>query len=608
MCAIAGINWQDKTLVDKMTSSMRHRGPDGNGVWGDSSVTLGHRRLSIIDLTEKGRQPMHYKNYEIVFNGEIYNFRNLKARLKLLGHKFRSGSDTEVILHAYDEWGEKCVSYFNGMWAFCIYDRNKKILFLSRDRFGIKPLYYYYDKKRFVFASELNAISKVITGLELEDKAVNFYFYQKYIGGELTIYKKCYKLLPSYNLSFDLNTKKLKKNRYWNLEKEIRKDSNTNLSERLEKIETLTKDAVEKRLIADVPVGSFLSGGLDSSLVSALIAQNHRNFQTFSIGFKQNSYDEIPYSRIAADYIKTKHNIKYFDFNDEYVADIIKNLDEPFGDSSLIPTHLLSKFARAKVTVSLSGDGGDEVFAGYDSYQAHQITKYIPPFILDVLKPVAKKIKVSDSKLSFSFKLKKFIMDYSIDINTRHANWMSTFNEENRKKLMKDKFIPNLELPLQKIKGNSLLSVQLHDIYNYLPGNILKKTDAASMQNSLEVRVPFLDYRLVPLVLSLPEKYRINGFKTKYLLKQIAKNFLPDKIINRKKRGFTVPLSDWVGESKLVRKVLTDKIYYKHGYLDKEYVKSIYKIHCLRRQNYARQLWLIFVLNLWAKEHINEKI
>lgn len=599
MCAIAGFNWQDKKLAAKMAAAMKHRGPDSGGVWSDKAVSFGHRRLSILDLSSQGNQPMSYKDKVIVFNGEIYNFAEIKNKLKTLGHKFKSETDTEVVLHAYAQWGVECVKRFNGMWAFCIYDEGEQTLFLSRDRFGIKPLYYFFDNHKFIFASELTAIKEVVSKLEINPIAVNFYFYQKYIGGDLTIYEHCYKLLPAHNLIYDLKSNKLQKRKYWDLEKETAKAKKTDVAKRVRQINYVLKDAVEKRLISDVALGSFLSGGLDSSLISALVAKNHENFSTFSIGFKQGSYNELPFSKIAAKHIKTKHHVKYFSFDDTYILELVKKMDEPFGDSSLISTHLLSQFARKKVTVSLSGDGGDEVFGGYDTYLAHKFARFTPPIIYKALKPLAQNIKISDKKLSLGFKIRKFILDYSPDTKIRHANWMSTFNEEARSSLLGDFYLGNSEIDLHESSENGPAAAQLHDIYNYLPGDILKKTDMASMLNSLEVRVPFLDHRLVPLVLSLPESYRIRGFKTKYLLKKIARKYIPSVIINRKKRGFTVPVSAYIRSSKLVKQVLTNSKYYQHSFVNKDYVDNIYKSHMGRKQNYGRQLWLVFVFNLW---------
>lgn len=599
MCTIAGFNFQDEKLIKEMTDVMSHRGPDGEGFFCAENVSLGHRRLSILDLSEKGRQPMQYKNLQLTFNGEIYNFQEIKAILLEKGHEFITDTDTEVVLHAYDEWGKQCVEKFNGMWAFGLYDREKNVFFLSRDRFGIKPLYYYFDGQTFIFASELTALKKHKIVLEINSLAVNCYFYQKYIGGELTIFKNCYKLLPAHNAIFDLKSRELVKEKYFYLEKEIVAVKNLPLQSRIADIKTLLEDAVKKRLIADVPVGSFLSGGLDSSLISAIIVKNKKDFDTFSIGFREESYDEVPYSKIVAEYIGTKHHVKYVDVVDDDLINFIKKIDEPFGDSSLIPTYLLANLTREKVTVSLSGDGADEIFGGYDVYQAYKIAKMLPGFLIKIMKLFIAVIPVSGKKVTLGFKIKKFLSDYAADSQTRHLNLLSVFNEDARKKLLKKYFVADQDISLFRFPGNDLLSVQLNDIYNYLPGDILKKVDMASMHNSLEARVPYLDYRLVPLVLSLPERYKIRGLKMKWLLKNIAKTFLPARILKRKKRGFTAPLNVWIKNSKLIKSILLEEKFYQHNFIDQKEVARLYAQHIFGENDHSRKLWTIFVFNLW---------
>lgn len=599
MCTIAGFNFNDEKLIKNMTDTMCHRGPDGEGFFCSAKVSLGHRRLSILDLSEKGQQPMGYRNLHITYNGEIYNFQEIKADLVQKGHQFVSDTDTEVILHAYDEWGKQCVQRFNGMWAFCIYDENKNTFFFSRDRFGVKPLYYYFDGRIFIFASELKAIQKHNIALEIDPVAVNFYFYQKYIGSELTIFKNCYKLPPSYNAFFNLNDYTFIKEKYFDLENEITVARKLPLKERLMKIGELIEDAVVKRLVADVSVGSFLSGGLDSSIISALIAKHKSNLDTFSIGFKEKSYDEVPYSRVVAAHIGTKHYVEYVDICDNDIIDLLQKMDEPFGDSSFIPTYLLSKIARKKVTVALSGDGADEIFGGYDTYLAYKLAKIFPSFLIKVSKLFVNIIPVSGKKVTIGFKIKKFVSDYGIDAQTRHLNWMSTFNEEARKNLLRDHFVTDRDIPLHHSQEKDLLSIQLNDIYNYLPGDILKKVDMASMWNSLEVRVPYLDYRLVPLVLSLPEKYKIRGLQAKWTLKKIAKTLLPAHILKRKKRGFTTPLSLWITNSQIIKSALLEEKFYKHNFIDKSEVVRLYEQHVTKKTDHSRQLWLVFVFNIW---------
>jgi asparagine synthase (glutamine-hydrolysing) len=602
MCGIVGFNWQDREIVEKMARTVSHRGPDDEGFYIDGGASLGHRRLSILDTSPKGHQPMSFEHLVIVYNGEIYNFRQLREQLESKGYNFVSDTDTEVLLYSYHRWGPACVNRFNGMWAFCIYDRQKNVFFLSRDRFGIKPLYYYFDGDKFIFASELKAIRKHKLDFNINTTALNFFFYQKYIGSDLTIFENCYKLRPSENLVFDLNRKKLDRTKYYDLEQEIAICQGRPLEERLESIENIIIDAVEKRLVADVPVGSFLSGGIDSSLISAVISKNHKKFDTFSIGFKDKSYDELKYSKLASEYIKTEHHYDYMEVDEGIIKFIIENLDEPFGDASVLPTYLLSKITRRKVTVSLSGDAGDEVFGGYDSYKAYKLARYVPTAVMRLSKYLINLLPPSDKKLALTFKMKRFVRDIDTDVNRRHLNWMATFNDSQRKQLLNSKFIDADSL-IDCSGEKSFLSIQLNDIHNYLAEDILKKVDLASMLNSLEARVPFLDYRLVPLVLSLPEKYKIRNLTTKWLLKKIALNYLPKKIVHRAKKGFTVPITGWIRQSNLIKDFLTNRKYYEHNLLNYDYVQQMFDAHIGRKEDNARHLWLVFVFNYWLYEN-----
>ena len=613
MCGIAGFNWNDTTLIKRMSDCIIHRGPDDEGFYCDEKVSLGHRRLSIIDLSAKGKQPMEYDDCFIIFNGEIYNFPELKKELVDKGHHFISGTDTEVILHAYREYGEKCVEKLNGMWTFCIYDKKKNSLFLSRDRFGEKPLYYYSDSDKFIFASEIKAIRQQPLNLTINTLALNFYFYQKYIGGDLSIFNSVYKLKPGHNLVYDLITKSLLTYPYYHLEKEIEIASTIPVDEKLKLIKELIPDATEKRLIADVPVGSFLSGGIDSSLISAIIAKKVKHFKTFSIGFKERSFDELPYSKAVAKHINTDHQYEYVPIDEKVIEQVIGNLDEPFGDSSIIPVYLLSKMTRKNVTVSLSGDAGDEVFGGYDTYMGLMIAKHFPGFLRGGISAITNLFPPSDKKVSFLFKVNRFLGSNDKNIGIRHLNWMATFQDRDRRLLLNGNFIPanSLILPAtnaaEPTSKDELLTVQLNDIHNYLAEDILKKTDVASMMNSLEVRVPFLDHRLVPLVLSLPDKYKIRRFKTKWLLKELAHSYIPGEIINRKKRGFTVPVSKWIKESELIKRYLTDDEAFAHGMLNKEYLIDLYTQHINNKKDNARELWLAFVFNYWWKKSIYDR-
>jgi asparagine synthase (glutamine-hydrolysing) len=598
MCGIAGFNWKNPEQIRRMTDALCHRGPDDEGVYCDDNVCLGHRRLSIIDISTRGHQPMQFEHLRIVYNGEVYNYQELRKELEAAGYQFHSDTDTEVILLSYHHWGSDCVNRFNGMWAFCIYDAQKKTLFLSRDRFGVKPLYYYFDGDRFIFASELKAIRPLIPDLRINTTAVNYFFYQKYIGSEMTIYDQCSKLRPSENLLFDLEKKKIHKSTYFDLPAQVEQCRSQNLSERLNAAENILADAVIKRLVADVPVGSFLSGGLDSSVISAIITRQKQNFQTFSIGFEDESYDEVPFSKKVAEHINTQHNVEYLTIDEPLIERVIGSMDEPFGDASLLPTALLSQMTRKYVTVCLSGDAGDEVFAGYDSYKAHKLARFIPAGMVRLSRPLIDMLPPSEKKLHLAFKMQKFVDDYHHDPGRRHLDWMATFTDRDRLPLLADKFVRADDF-IRPAGRSDLTGMQLGDFEGFLPEDILKKVDMASMMYSLEVRVPFLDYRLVPLVLSLPDKYKIRYLRTKWLLKKIASGLLPAEIINRKKRGFTVPVSKWLKKSSLIRRFITGREYYDHDFLQYDYVCQLFTDHMNGKRDNARKLWLIFVFNYW---------
>ncbi len=581
-----------------MNNVLKHRGPDGEGIYTDGSVSLGHRRLSIIDLSEQANQPMFYKQYIIVFNGEIYNYKEINEELICKNHRFENQSDTEVILHAYEEWGVNCLNHFNGMWAFCIYNKDKQELFLARDRFGIKPLYYYIDNEKFIFASEIKAIQNHSLNLSIDKSSLNHYFYQKYIGPGRTIFSEIKKLGESHYILFDLNDKQLKINKYYNLEEEIERVSNLSEKEKKERISEPIPDAVEKRLISDVPVGSFLSGGIDSSLISSIIAQKHPQFDVFTIGFTEKSFNELHFAKQVAENIGVNHHYQTLTIDEDLIFEVIGKIDEPFGDSSIIPTNLLSKITREKVTVSLSGDAGDELFGGYDTYLAYKLACYVPGFSIGFLKKLTSLFPASDKNLHITFKIKKFINDWDNNIQIRHLNWMSQTNEIQRKKLLGDWFKPNTEIS-HLVKGTNLISIQLNDFHNYLSNDILRKVDMASMAYSLEARVPFLDYRLVPLVLSLKENQKIKNFTTKYFLKHFSKSFLLKQIIYRKKTGFSVPLSLWFKQSVRIQQVISNNSYYHHQLIDFEYVQILLKEHIAGKNDHSRVLWLVFVFNLW---------
>lgn len=542
-----------------MNRATKHRGPDDEGIFTDLDVSLGLVRLSILDLSKAGKQPMIYKHKNktviIVFNGEIYNFLEIREKLEKKRYKFNSRTDTEVIVASYLEWGYDCVKYFNGMWAFVIYDPEKKIFFCSRDRLGQKPFYYFFDKKRFIFSSELKGIL-AHQDLSLNKKkninkvAVNLYFTLGFIPSPYTIYNNTFKLEPRQNMVFDLTTKVIKKWYYYKIPKY--KPIN-NPKKLIEEGRKLLKDAVRLRMIADVPVGALLSGGLDSSTTVGVMKEltSIKNLHTFSIGF-EGKYDETPFINTVKEHFGTQHHHYYFTEHDfeELIETYSYIYDEPLGDYSGFPTYKISKIAREHITVALSGDGGDEIFAGYP--------EYIMGYRMDLLKKIPKFVRIILSKIPAKknlngytslFLLKKAFNVSLYDPTLFYAKALE--NEIAIPEICKKWTTEKLRFCVQQ-NGNSLAEIlRLYDLlFNTLPDNFLAKVDRASMANALEVRSPFLDYRFIEFSQKIPTKWKVDLFRTKKLMREITKNILPNEIVYRGKRGFVAPLQKWILDKK----------------------------------------------------------
>ncbi|MCC5815595.1 MAG: asparagine synthase (glutamine-hydrolyzing) [Leptospira sp.] len=576
MCGIAGILGQgDINIIKKMTQSMSYRGPDADGHVEDTTnrVYLGHRRLSILDLSG-GAQPMwdHSKTFCIVFNGEIYNFGEIRNELVKLGHKFLTDhSDTEVILEAYKEWGQSCVSKFNGMWAFAIYDTLRKEVFLSRDRFGKKPLYYSYQNGNFVFASELH-LFKQYPHIDIEKStlALKKYFAYGYIPAPLSYYNNIYKLPGGHNATIKLQDLSsgyaLKIHRYWDFQIEpftsIPKNPEKVWSEELI---SLLDSAVKIRMISDVPLGVFLSGGVDSSSIVALASRYapKGSLKTFSIGFSEASFDESIYAKLVADQFQTDHRTDQLSIEKslEILPDVLARLDEPMGDASLLPTYLLTKFTRQFVTVALAGDGGDEIFAGYDPFvalsKANLYSKFIPKPIHEGIRMLLNFLPVSHRNMSLDFKIKRTLRGLSYPKQYWLPVWMGPSSLEDINQLFGDK-TPQEELYSEAIqywedcKQENLVDKTLNFYTKmYLQDDILVKADRASMMNSLEVRAPFLDINLINFARCIPWQYKYRNGETKYILKKALEPYLPNEILYRKKKGFGVPIGKWFQEGKL---------------------------------------------------------
>jgi len=605
-----------------MLGVLRHRGPDDDGVLVEQDTALGIRRLSIIDL-ESGHQPIHNEDSSlwIVCNGEIYNFPELKEFLIKKGHVFYTKTDTEVIVHLYEEYGEECVRKLSGMFAFAICDKKKNELFLARDRFGIKPLYYSEFNGQFIFASEVKAILEFPDfKRELDLMALDQYLTFEYVPAPRSIFKKIQKLPAAYTLT--LKNKDVSIKKYWDIGS-FQKQGFIDENEAQEKLFQLLEGVIKSHLMSDVPLGIFLSGGIDSSTVTA-IANNlsTKGLKTFSIGFKEDSFDESKYIKLIARLYNTKHYHQDFQVKDllNLLPEAAHFLDEPLGDASFFPTYLLARFAKQNITVALSGEGGDEFFAGYPTYQAHRLAGYyakIPLFLRKgFIEKAILKMPVSMDNFSFDFKAKRFISGIDSPLPVRHIQWMGSFTAQDKTQLYNSRLRESLKDSntfyladnyFQDCRTDERLDkLQYLDMKTYLQDDLLVKADRASMANSLELRVPYLDHELVEFVFSLPSNLRLRNFKTKYILKKTVKKLLPRSIINRKKKGFGMPLAFWIkGELKdLISDVLRGDKIKKEGLFNYEYIENLLQQHVNNKADNRKKLWTLFMFGLWAQEYL----
>ena len=606
MCGIAGyVDFSSKTnpsVLNKMTDEITYRGPDSSGKFINKSkiAGLGVRRLRIIDLTT-GDQPIKNEDNSvvIVYNGEIYNYKILRVELEKRGHKFSTKSDTEVLVHAYEEYGEDFVPKLNGMFAFALWDEKKRKLFLGRDRAGIKPLYYYITNKYLIFGSEPKVIIKNPKYKKrINNDALLFYGYLGFLPGDISMFSGINKLLPGHTLSF---TKLgLNINKYFELKQD--------LSIKEENIDDILKKAVYDQLVADVPVGVFLSGGLDSSLIAYYVSK-FKKLKSFSIGFKEGGYDESEHAHAVAKKIGTDHYSEEFKAKDviDIYEKIINKLDEPLADASLIPTYKVSQVARRYVTVALSGDGGDELFGGYPTHQAHlytKILKYIPISILSKLLDKTPESFVNLIPSSFKDYPKKHLAKIVLkgmkyDDLSRHLYWMRTFFIGEQ--ILFDK--PNFSNITETMPNLNDFSVnrlgQVIDFYTYLRDDFLVKCDRASMLNSLEVRVPYLDNNVLAWAFSTKESH-LNYFKTKIQMRKLLADKLPE-IAKRPKKGFGIPLKSWLkGE-------LKDFAYFSlhdnglYNLVDKNIIKNLWENHQKGYENNSGNIWMLIMLSGWLK-------
>ena len=621
MCGIAGstielLGYCPEKTLQKMGDVLKHRGPDDSGIHINKYIGLVHRRLSIIDLSQNAKQPMISAdgNTVIVFNGEIYNYLELRADLEKKGYTFQTKSDTEVLLYLYQDEQENCLYKLRGMFAFAIWDNKRKLLFLARDRIGKKPLFYYYDGKNIAFASEIKSILQIPTiTKDIEYTALIDYLKYLYIPDPKTIYKSIFKLKPGHYLLFQ--NEKIQIKRYWDIGlSQFLKGSLDNI---LEELLALLKESIKYRLISDVPLGAFLSGGLDSSAIVALMSRlSNKPVITCSIGFSDNKHDETPFARKVAKFFNTDHH-EYF--VKENIIDIVKKLplffDEPFADSSAVPTYYVSKLARQAVTVALSGDGGDENFGGYEKYAIdyyeNLVRRWFPKSFLAIIYSFSQ-----NSKGIIFKKARSLVGNALVDPVTAYYQTNTFLSNHELEMLLSDgvKTKTNSYNPFDitanyflKINSDHHLARLLYtDLKTYLPGDILVKVDRMSMANSLEVRAPFLDHKLIEFAARIPPNLKIKGRNKKYILKKLFKKILPPNIINRKKHGFTVPLNSWfrkeirkVGEEYLLKKK------YMEDFFNINELKKIWINHQTKRINAGTTLWSLLMFSLWYDTYLS---
>jgi asparagine synthase (glutamine-hydrolysing) len=616
MCGFCGIlRFEEKgigidpSLIDRMSATLTHRGPDDGGIHVEGQIGLGHRRLNVIDIAG-GHQPMkshaHGPSQVVVYNGEIYNYIALRRELESLGHTFRTSSDTEVLLTAYKEWGHQCVDRLNGMFSFAIWDEAEKALFLARDRMGIKPLYYYLGRESFVFASEVRAIlASSLVCSELEKPALDAFLSLGYTPCPNTMFKGILKLAPGHTMTVDANGT-IKAKTYWNFSKVV--PATLSFADAKEKLRKLLGESVQMRLMSEVPLGVFLSGGLDSSAITALMSQvSGQRLKTFSVGCDgDDETNELPYARKIADLFGTEHHefmLKPYDFLDS-IPQMVEMVEEPLVEIPAIALYQIAKVAKPHATVLLSGEGSDEVFGGYSLYNKmlnmerakvfRKLFGFIPDSCLsgDKLKKYADWLShiASDRYRGTSADLTERI---------KHSFYSPEFLKYTRENNYLDETFLRY---FGDVEGQPLLSQLLYvDSKTWLPDDLLLKADKMTMATSVELRVPFLDHKIVEFAASLPPEYKINNGEGKFILKKLMEKYLPKEIIYRRKMGFTVPTKRWFAGDLLgpAKDIVFSKTLMGTGWFQRKYLESMFDRHSKGKEDYSRRIFSLLVLYHW---------
>ena len=606
----------DEAVLHSMCEAIRHRGPDSEGLWTNDSIALGMRRLSIIDL-HTGDQPVFNTDRSVIvmMNGELYNYREVRAELQKRGYEFRTNSDTEILPHLYDEYGDAMLEHVSGMFVFALWDRAKKRLLIARDRFGEKPLYYGVFKGKLIFGSEPKTLlTHPDVSAELNLDALRQFLSFDYVPAPLSIYQGINKLPAAHKLVVENGEVKIE--RYWSLSFK-KPDETPSIKEAAEHLKDLLSDAVRRQLVADVPLGILLSGGVDSSTVAAFAVRHAtETVKTFSIGFEEDSFDESKFAREVSRHLGTEHyeDILSVDTAAGLTAEIGHWLDEPLSDGSLLPTFLLAQFVRRHVTVALGGDGGDEIFAGYPMYYGHkmaQIYDRVPRFLRKgVIEPVVNSLPVSAKNLSLDYKAKRFVRAANYDTVTRHHSWFGSFSVDAQNQLLTKEVLAHTsadiysgakELLANCDAENRIEQMQFLDMNFYMAEDILTKVDRASMAVSLETRAPFLDPRVAEYAASLPAEYKLRGSKGKFILKEAVKDMLPKNILQRPKKGFGIPIAQWLRGrlNPLMNDLLSPERLKTQGLFNPEYVARLIVEHEKNVASHHKELWTLLVFQLW---------
>ena len=620
MCGVCGfirfntqLNQEDDLRLDTMMHTLFHRGPDESGKALHDEVAMGMRRLSIIDI-DGGSQPIYNEDRSIwtVFNGEIYNYPILKNELEQMGHHFATRSDTEAIVHGYESHAENFPEKLNGMFAIALHDRKQHKFILARDHLGIKPLYYCMTGDSLIFGSEIKAI--LASGLikpELNMNALAAFLSWEYVPGSATLFSSIKKLLPGEMITVDLQQETIQIRQYWDIPKSEEHLSLTDSREWEERIEDQIFKSTQMQMISDVPLGAFLSGGVDSSLIVAAMGQ----VQTFSIGFDDPSYNELNWAQTVARHLGVSHTDEIIKPNvHELFSHLMHFMDDPIGDFSIFPTYLVSRLARQQVTVALSGDGGDELFAGYETYLAQKaglLYERLPTWMRSgIINPLVTSLPPGHKKKGFVNKARRFIEGISNSPDLEHARWRLFMNERMSRHIFTREAIATINTPVnahidelfsQAGPRDSLQRELYVDIKSYLCDNILTKVDRMSMAVSLETRVPFLDPDMVSLAFRVPEQYKLEGKETKAILKRVAARHIPRQCIYRPKEGFSIPIKHWLNNEfhDIMENYLNESTIKKNGIFHWPTIKKLIQEHRDGRENHSHILWSLIVFHDW---------